>query len=167
MFYTLLCCFDCCTQCQQELKKFFLLLSNKMTRAAKPLELSTLFRNRHPEVFLVKVVLKICNKFKREHPCRSLISIKPLGNFNYITLQHGCSHVNMLHIFRTPFPKKTSDRLLLYILLKWVLAKPRRRNALSFKQWKIKDLSTKYTILLCYIKFNFSRLTIFTFLTLL
>ena len=29
------------------------------------------------------------------------------------TLQHGCSPVSLLHIFRTPFPKNTSGRLLL------------------------------------------------------
>ena len=30
-----------------------------------------------------------------------------------ITLQHGCSPVNLPHIFRTSFPKNTSGRLLL------------------------------------------------------
>ena len=30
-----------------------------------------------------------------------------------ITLRHGCSPVNLLHIFRTPFPKNTSGWLLL------------------------------------------------------
>ena len=34
------------------------------------------FRSSHPEVFLRKVGLKICNKFTEEHPCRSAISIK-------------------------------------------------------------------------------------------
>ena len=33
-------------------------------------------RSSHPEVFWGKGVLKICNKFIGEHPCRSLISIK-------------------------------------------------------------------------------------------
>ena len=32
-------------------------------------------RSSHPEVFLVKSVLKICNKFTGEHPYRSVISI--------------------------------------------------------------------------------------------
>ena len=31
-----------------------------------------------------------------------------------IALRHGCSPVNVLHIFRTPHPKNTSGRLLLY-----------------------------------------------------
>ena len=43
----------------------------------------------------------------------SAISIKLLCNFIEITLQHGCSPVNLLHIFRTPFLKNTSGRLLL------------------------------------------------------
>ena len=32
-----------------------------------------------------------------------------------ITLRHECSPVNLLHIFRTPFPKNTSGGLLLDI----------------------------------------------------
>ena len=34
-------------------------------------------------------------------------------NFIEITLRLGCSPVNLLHIFRTPFPKNTSGWLLL------------------------------------------------------
>ena len=64
-----------------------------------------LYRSSHPELFLVKDVLKICSKFIGGHPC----------NFIKITLWHGCSHVNLLHIFRTPFHKSTSGRLLLFI----------------------------------------------------
>ena len=70
-------------------------------------------RSSHREVFLGKGVLKICSKFTGEHPCRSVISIKLLCNFIEITLRHGCSPVNLLHIFRTPFSKNTSGRLLL------------------------------------------------------
>ena len=36
-------------------------------------------------------------------------------NFIEITLTHGCSPVNLVHIFRTPFPKNTSGWLLLII----------------------------------------------------
>ena len=36
-----------------------------------------------------------------------------LINFIEIALRHGCSPVNLLHIFRTPFPKNTLGRLLL------------------------------------------------------
>ena len=70
-------------------------------------------RGCHPEVFLRKGVMKICSKFTGEHPCRSVISIKLLCNFIEIALRHGCSSVNLLHIFRTPFPRNTSERLLL------------------------------------------------------
>ena len=70
-------------------------------------------KSSHPAVFLGKGVLKICNKFTGEYPCRSAISIKLLCNFSEIALQHGCSPVNLLHIFRIPFLKNTSGRLLL------------------------------------------------------
>ena len=66
-----------------------------------------------PEVFLGKVVLKISSKFTGEHPCQNVISINSETNFIEITLRHGCSPVNLLHIFRTPFPKNTSGWLLL------------------------------------------------------
>ena len=59
-------------------------------------------------MFLGKGVLKICNLFTVEHLCRSVILIKLQSNFIEIALRHGCSHVNLLHIFRTPFPKNTS-----------------------------------------------------------
>ena len=65
------------------------------------------------EVFLRKGVLKICGKFTRELPCRSVISIKLLCNFIEITLLYGFSSVIVLHIFKTPFLKNTSGRLLL------------------------------------------------------
>ena len=35
------------------------------------------------------------------------------SNFIVIPLQHECSPVNLLHIFRAPFPKNTSEELLL------------------------------------------------------
>ena len=62
-------------------------------------------------MFWSKAVLKICSKFNREHPRRGVISIKLLCNFIEITLWHGYSPVNLLHIFRTPFSKKISGRL--------------------------------------------------------
>ena len=39
-----------------------------------------------------------------------------LFNFIEIVLCHGCSPVNLLHIFKIPFPKNTSGRLLPYFL---------------------------------------------------
>ena len=73
----------------------------------------TNIRSSRPEVFLGKGVLKICSKLIREHPCRSVISIRLLCNFIEITLRHGCSPVNLLSIFRTRFTKNTSGLLLL------------------------------------------------------
>ena len=52
---------------------------------------------------LWKGVLKLCSKFTRKRPCRSVISIKLQSNFIEIALWHRCSPVNLLHIFRTPF----------------------------------------------------------------
>ena len=65
-----------------------------------------------PDVFLGKGVLKIYSKFTEEHPCQSVILIKLLCNVFEIALRHGCSPVNLLHIFRTPFYKNTCGGLL-------------------------------------------------------
>ena len=73
-------------------------------------------RGSHPEGFLRKGVLKIYSKFTGEHPCRSAISIMLLCNSTEIAFRHGCSPVNFQHIFRTPFPRNTSEWLLLEFL---------------------------------------------------
>ena len=65
------------------------------------------------KMFFGKGVLEICSKFTGEHPYRSVISKKLLCNFLEITLRHGCSPINLLRIFRTPFPKNSSEGLLL------------------------------------------------------
>ena len=44
------------------------------------------------------------------HPSRGVLL---QCHFIEITLWHGCSPVNLLHIFRTPFPKNTSGGQLL------------------------------------------------------
>ena len=62
-------------------------------------------------MFLGKGGLKICSKFKGEHPCRSVILIKLKSNFIEITLGMGVPG-NLSHNFRTPFPKNTSGWLL-------------------------------------------------------
>ena len=62
-------------------------------------------RSSPPEVFLRKSVLKICSKFTGEHPCRSVI-----------TLRHGCSPANLLHVLRTPFLKNNSEQLFLSVV---------------------------------------------------
>ena len=74
-------------------------------RISRELTVRSMSRSSHPDVFLAKVVLKICSKFTGEHPCRSVISIKLLCNFIEIALRHGCSSVNLMHIFRIPFLK--------------------------------------------------------------
>ena len=70
--------------------------------------LRCMYRSNHLDVLLRKGVLEICSKFTRGQPCRSVISIKLLCKFIKITLRHGYSPVNLLHIFRTPFLKNTS-----------------------------------------------------------
>ena len=74
------------------------------------------YRNSHPEVFLGKGILKIWSKFTGGHRYRNVISIKLHWNFIEIALRHGCSPANLLHIFRTPFSRKTSGWLLLNLV---------------------------------------------------
>ena len=63
--------------------------------------------------WLWKDVQQLYSKFTGKHSCRSVISKKLLCNFIKITLRYGCSPVNLLHIFRTPFYKNTYGELLL------------------------------------------------------
>ena len=53
------------------------------------------------------------SKLTGEQPCRSAISVKLLCDIIKITLCHGCSPVNLLHISRRPFPNNNSDRCFL------------------------------------------------------
>ena len=79
-----------------------------------------LFRSSHPEVFLGKGDLKICSKSTREHPCQSAILIQLQSNIIETTLRHGCSPVNLLHVFRTLFQKNRSGwLLLLFVEILW------------------------------------------------
>ena len=71
-----------------------------------------------PEVFLGKGVLKIYSKITAEHPFQKVFSIELLCNFIEITLRHGCSPVNWLHIFRTPYYRNISGGLPLEIYCK-------------------------------------------------
>ena len=72
-----------------------------------------IIRSSPPEMFLGKGVLTTCSKCTGEHPYQSVISIKLQSNFIKIKLQHGCSPVHLLHIFRITFPKNTFEGLLL------------------------------------------------------
>ena len=79
-------------------------------------------RSRPPEMFLGKVVLNTCSKCTGEHSHRSVISIKLQSNSIEITLWYGCSPVNMIHIFRTHFPKNIFGGLhLVLLILNWII----------------------------------------------
>ena len=105
-----------------------------------------IYNNRPPEVSLRKGVPKICSRFTGEHPCGSVIQIKLLCNFTEITRRHGCSPVNWLHIFGTPFPKNNFGGIRLDLdLYDW-------QNIDSFLElhvhctlWKQKHLSMAIT----------------------
>ena len=75
-------------------------------------------RSSHLEVFLIKGFLKICSKFTGEHLCGSAILIKLLWIFIEIALRHGCSPVNLLHIFGKSFPRNTFGWLLLRVVMR-------------------------------------------------
>ena len=49
----------------------------------------------------------MCSKFTGEYQYGRVITIKLQSNLFEITLRHVRSPVNLLHIFRTPFPKNT------------------------------------------------------------
>ena len=99
-------------------------------------------RSNHPKVFLGKGFLKICSKITGEHTCRSVIPIKLLCNFVIITLRHGCSPVNLLHVFRTPFFKNTSGWLLLNSGFFTTVSK----NSLSLKRKHFTSQKMKFSI---------------------
>ena len=82
--------------------------------------LQKIFRNNHVDN-VMKCNMEIGNHLditenpcrSGENPCRRVISINLLYNFIEIILRHMCTHVNLLHIFRTPFYKNTCGWLLL------------------------------------------------------
>ena len=95
-------------------------------------------RSSPSEVFTGKGVLKKCSKFTGEHPCRNAISINLQSNFIQIALWHGCTFVNLLHIFRASFPKNTSEGL----LLNWYVA-----ITGNYQFWNVKDDSISFFLL--------------------
>ena len=62
----------------------------------KPIDQRSSDRSSHREVFLGKVVLKICSKFSGEHPCRSAISKQLYWNH---TLEWVFSSIFSEHLF--------------------------------------------------------------------
>ena len=84
-----------------------------------------------PRGVLGKGFLKICSKFTGEHPCQTAVSIKLHSNIIETALWHGCSSVNLLHIFRTPFLKNTSARLLLELIISGNTSKKELRYQVS------------------------------------
>ena len=112
-----------------------------------------LFRSSHPEVFLRKHVLKICSKFTREHPFRSVISIKLQSKFIEIALRHGCSSVNLLRVstflkkslWRRCFPVNFVEflRIPIYIEhLGWLLLNLKVSES-KFSEWSYLDEQTQ------------------------
>ena len=81
---------------------------NSFSRNVSTISLNIFQKQQLPRGVPRKKCSEICSKFTGEQPCRSGISIKL-----YSTLRHGCSPVNLLYIFRTPFPKNTSGWLIL------------------------------------------------------
>ena len=98
-------------------------------------------RSSCPQEFLRKGVLRICSKFTGQRPCRSVISIKLQNNFIEMILWHGCSPVNLLHIFRLPFPKNTFGWLLLEFVEKRLIVGKR------YSWWVINPLLANIPIL--------------------
>ena len=98
------------------------------------------FRSSRPEVLIRNHVLKICSKFTGVHPCRSVISIKLLCNFIEIALRHGWAPVNLLDIFRTPFPKNTSGQLLLKFLYQFYEIRSWKSVPFSYMSCEIKSV---------------------------
>ena len=82
------------------LGKGLLKLRSKIYRRT-PRVLSNIY---HRTFFKKMLTSWSCQLFTGEHPCQSVISIKLLCNFTEIILRHGCSPVNLLHIFRKSFP---------------------------------------------------------------
>ena len=127
----------CCPLCKCEIntereenlseKEWLVLLIIKLSIAGHNIYVENIFR--HIDTFfqkqpsrgvLRKWSSKTLQQMYRKKPCRRFISIKLLCNFIEIAHWHGCFPVNLLHIFKTPFPRNTSGLLLLLLL--WLLA---------------------------------------------
>ena len=101
-----------------------LLKSTSLYLLWKPTKMSTFIpltsssrsdRSSPLQAFLENGVVKMCCKFTGEHSCWSTILIKLQSNLIEIAFRHGCSLVNLRHIFSTTFPKNSSGGLLLVV----------------------------------------------------
>ena len=90
---------------------------------------------------LRKFVLKICSKL---NPFSSVISIRLLCNFIEITLQHGCSPVIMLHVFRTSFYKVFGGLLLELLNRAAVVQEVVQKSRVNFRQYFRKRVCSIY-----------------------
>ena len=127
------------TRCTKELNN---------TKVTNKLSLEAIIdiRSNPPEVFSVvpsvlwKRYSENMQQIYRKIPIRIVISIKLFSNVVEVALRHGCSPVNLLPIFRTPFSKNTSGGLLLwYATWEW--------NAQAFGS-RILEVLTKHLIAL-------------------
>ena len=80
---------------------------------AKPVSSIWLIQKQSSKGVLRKRCSENMRQIYRRTPMLKCDFNKVASNFIEITLWHGCSTVNLLHIFRTSFPKNTSARLLL------------------------------------------------------
>ena len=86
-----------------------------------------------------------------------------LCNFIEITLRHGCSPVNLLHIFRTPFTKNTSERLLLlFLACSHFLAQPEH----PFSH-KVCSYKTEFVLKICYDHIDGSKVIVILYFVIL
>ena len=88
---------------------------------ARPCWIKEISRSSRPEVFLRKGVLKIWRKLQENTHAEMWFKLILIKLLIQITLRHGCSPVNLLHIFRTPFLKNTPGRLLLDISMVYMV----------------------------------------------
>ena len=93
-----------------------------------------IYKQCPPELFLGKDVLKTCSKFTREHTCQSVISTK-LQRTD--VLRHGCSPVNLLHIFKTTFYKNTSGGFFMEIVEQRNTTRKYQHGPLRFSSHRI------------------------------
>ena len=95
-------------------------------------------RSSRPDIFLGKGVLKTCSKFTGEHPCRSV-----LCNFIEIILWHGCSLVNLLHIFRTPILNSLNTKVAIILEpVSWFVLQINWLVSVWLQLWRLMSLRT-------------------------